>query len=103
MVKGRIFWGLVVLLIGILLLLVNLGYLPGISVWGLIWPLFLIALGGWIIWNYYSRGTRKAEHISIPVEGAQQASIRFSTERGGSTLQLGQARRPLIEGDFGEG
>jgi len=103
MVKGRIFWGLVVLLIGVLLLLENLGYLPGISVWGLIWPLFLIALGGWIIWNYYSRGSRKAEHISIPVEGAQQASIRFQHGAGRINITAGTGQETLIEGDFGGG
>lgn len=103
MVRGRIFWGLVVLLVGILLLLDNLGYLPGINIWGLIWPLFLIALGGWILWNYYSRGSRQVEHIAIPVEGAQQARIRFQHGAGRIDICAGTSQEALIEGDFGGG
>ena len=56
MIRGRVFWGLFVLLIGVLLLLDNLGYLPSVNIWGLIWPLFLIAAGGWILWNYFHQG-----------------------------------------------
>jgi len=103
MVRGRIFWGLVVLLVGVFLLLDNLGYLPGINIWGLIWPLFLIALGGWILWNYFSRGSRQAEHIAIPVDGAQRARIRFQHGAGRIDIAAGTSQDTLIDGDFGGG
>jgi hypothetical protein len=103
MVKGRIFWGLVVLLIGVLLLLDNLGYLPGINIWGLIWPSFLIGLGVWILWNYHSRGSRQAEHITIPVAGAQRANIRLQHGAGRIDITAGSSEDILIEGDFGGG
>ena len=103
MVRGRIFWGLVVLLVGILLLLDNLGYFPGINIWGLIWPVFLIALGGWILWSYYTRGTRQVEHVTIPTEGTQRARIRFQHGAGRIDIAAGSSQESLIEGDFGGG
>jgi hypothetical protein len=101
--RGRVFWGLVVLLIGVLLLLDNLGYLPGVNIWGLIWPFFLIAAGVWILWNYYSRGGRQVEHISIPLEGVQRASIRFQHGAGRININAGASAENLAEGDFGGG
>lgn len=103
MVRGRIFWGLVVLLVGILLLLDNLGYLPGINIWGLIWPLFLIALGGWILWNYFTRGSRQTERIAIPIEAAERAKIRFQHGAGRIDISAGESQENLIEGNFGGG
>jgi hypothetical protein len=103
MVRGRIFWGLVVLLVGILLLLDNLGYFPGVNIWGLIWPVFLIALGGWILWNYFSKGSRQVEHVTIPTEGAQRARIRFQHGAGRIDISAGTSQESLIEGDFGGG
>jgi len=103
MVRGRIFWGLVVLLVGIMLLLDNLGYLPGVNIWGLIWPLFLIALGGWILWNYFTRGSRQAEQIAIPIEGAERARIRFQHGAGRIDISAGGSQKNIIEGDFGGG
>jgi hypothetical protein len=103
MIRGRVFWGLVVLLIGVLLLLDNPGYLPGVNIWGLIWPLFLIATGGWILWNTYNRGKRQVEHLTIPLEGAQRASIRFQHGAGRIEIRAGTEVGNLLEGDFGGG
>jgi hypothetical protein len=103
MIRGRVFWGLVVLLVGVLLLLDNLGYLPGVNIWGLIWPFFLIAAGAWILWNYYSRGKRQVEHITIPLEGVQRASIRFHHGAGRIDISSGAGTENLVEGDFGGG
>jgi hypothetical protein len=103
MARGRIFWGLVLLLIGILLLLDNLGYLAGINIWGLIWPMFLIALGGWILLSYYSRGKIQVEPIAIPADGAMQASIRMQHGAGRIDLSAGGNSVNLLEGDFGGG
>jgi LiaF transmembrane domain len=103
MIRGRVFWGLVILLVGVLLLLDTLGYLGGINIWGLIWPLFLIALGGWILWNYSTRGSRQVEHIAIPVEDAQRARIRFLHGAGRIDIIAGTSQEALIEGDFGGG
>ena len=45
---NRIFWGLVIVLLGSLLLLQTLGILSW-SAWTYFWPIFLILLGAWFI------------------------------------------------------
>ena len=47
--NNAIFWALILIFVGFVLLLGNLGI---ISVsWTVIWPLLLIAFGGWLIWG----------------------------------------------------
>ncbi len=42
--KGNILWGCIVIAIGIIVLLQNMGIISG-SIWGYIWPLFIIIVG----------------------------------------------------------
>jgi hypothetical protein len=46
------FWGIILALVGILLLLDNLGYLRFRG----LWPLFLVAAGLWILWSAFFGG-----------------------------------------------
>ena len=43
-----VFWGVILIGVGILLLLANTGVLESIN-WDYIWPLVLIAIGVWLI------------------------------------------------------
>lgn len=43
-----VFWGVVLVILGVLFLLANSGVLTNIN-WDYVWPLFLIALGVWLI------------------------------------------------------
>lgn len=43
-----VFWGLVLVLLGFLFLLANTGVLNNLN-WDIIWPVFLIALGAWLL------------------------------------------------------
>jgi hypothetical protein len=46
--RNLVFWGIVLTLVGVLLLLGNLGFLGGMSLaW--LWPLALIAVGAWVL------------------------------------------------------
>lgn len=46
--RNGLFWGSILILAGVLLLLNNLGYLGGF--WRFFWPLLLILLGLWMGW-----------------------------------------------------
>ncbi len=46
--RNRLFWGLVLILLGTLFLLQTMGVLAW-SVWAYFWPLVLILLGAWIL------------------------------------------------------
>ena len=101
--RGNIFWGIVLLLVGALLLLDNLGYLGGIEVWTLIWPLFLISLGVWILLGAFFRRNIQSEHVMIPIENAQSARMRLQHGAGRIKVSGSATSGNLLEGDFGGG
>lgn len=95
--------GIILVLIGALLLLRGLGILT-INVWGLIWPLFLIGLGAWIIWGFLTgRPSVRSQDASIPLEGAQEARVRIRHGGGHLRLDAGAGAGELVRGTFGGG
>jgi hypothetical protein len=90
-------------LVGVLLLLSNLGLLQGVNIWNLIWPLFLIALGLWFLWGTFFRRAPEVEYASVPLEGAQRARVRLSHGAGRLDIASGAGMNNLVEGDFGGG
>ena len=103
MSRGNIFWGIVLLLVGLLLLLDNLGFLGDVEVWTLIWPLFLISLGVWILLGALLRRNVKSEHVALPLENAQSARFRLQHGAGRIIVSGSAAMGTLMEGDFGGG
>jgi hypothetical protein len=103
--RSSLFWGIVLVLVGAILLLDNLGFFArfNISVWTLIWPLFLIALGVWVLAGSFFRGSSKVEHAVVRLEGASRARVRI--QHGAGRLNFGAGSSPdvLLEGDFGGG
>jgi hypothetical protein len=103
MKRSSLFWGAVLLLVGILLLLDNLNFLP-IRVWDLLWPALLVLVGVWIlIGTLTSRRYLEDEHVVIPLDGAASANVRIN--HGAGRIRLGAGGNPndLAEGDFGGG
>jgi hypothetical protein len=74
--RSNFFWGTLIVIVGGLFLLQNLGIL-NVNIWNLLWPFFLIALGAWIILG------------------------RFFPNR--AAIDHGDSSVNLIEGDFGGG
>ena len=103
--RSSIFWGGVLILIGIFLLLDNLGLLAvlGVSVWGLIWPAFLILLGLWFLWGTVFRRPVTDEQVSIPSQGAEAARIRLDHGAGRLEITAGAHEGNLLEGTFAGG
>lgn len=104
--SGSAFWAVVLILVGVLFLLNNFGLLPdlGFSMWSLIWPIFLIALGVWFVSRIFIRpSAADIEAGSIPLEGAVRAEIELSHGAGELRLSGGAAAGVLAEGMFGGG
>lgn len=101
--RGSLFWGFVLVIIGVILLLDNLGLLGSINVWNLLWPSFLIAFGIWILFGTLFRRAPATQHTSIPLEGAQKASIRIGHGAGRLDVHAGVGTGILVEGDFAGG
>lgn len=101
--RNSMFWGAILLLGGILLLLDNLNLLP-FGIWDLMWPALLVLLGVWIlIGSLSSRKYLEDEHVVIPLEGAASANLRIN--HGAGRIRLLSTGNPgdLVEGDFGGG
>ncbi len=103
--RNSLFWGVLLVLFGGLLLLNTLGILS-IHVWNLIWPLFLIMLGAWVLLGVLIRPSdrdRVAENAVIPLDDARQAVIQI--HHGAGQLIIGDGTDPgtLVQGSFGGG
>jgi hypothetical protein len=101
MKRGSLFWGVILILVGALLLL---GTFLDVNVWSLIWPLFLIMLGLWILWGIVV-GPRSVEagEVTIPLEGAGQARVRIRHGAGRLHVNAGAGLDELATGTFGGG
>jgi len=101
--RNNLFWGAVILLVGVLLLLNSLNLLPG-SFWTFFWPLLVILLGVWFLLSpAIDRGSREVKELSIPLEDASSAEVEL--HHGAGRIQLGSAVAPgmLLQGTFLEG
>lgn len=101
--RHNTFWALVLIVVGILLLLDNLGALAflGISVWGLFWPLLLIALGVWVLWGVASgRPSLESREAAIPLTGAGRARVHVHHGAGRLQISGGAGTGQLLSGSF---
>jgi len=103
MVRRRIFWGLILVLAGVLFLLNTMGVLS-FNVWGVIWPLFLILLGAQFMFGrYFNRQALESEQVSIPLEGTTQARISLNHGAGQVRVTAGADPNTLMSGTFSGG
>lgn len=97
---NRIFWGLVIILLGSLLLMQTLGILSW-SVWTYFWPIFLILLGVWFILGpVLFKSDPETKHLAIPVENFTAAAIEIKHGAGRLTVDGGAGPSNLLDGDF---
>src|SRR6266542_5275062 len=84
--QDNIFWGSVLILVGVLFYLQTQGYVTDIFKY--FWPLALILVGGWIILGVYWKPERSAdETFSIPLNTAQ--SVKYNFSHGAGQLEIG--------------
>jgi hypothetical protein len=103
--SGGLFWGVLILLVGGLLLLRNLGFIT-VNVWGMVWPLMLILAGVWVLFGLrgmWGTAPAEAEIISVPLEGAERAYVHIEHGIGTATLSGAVEGGDLMAGSFGAG
>ncbi|MBI2332610.1 MAG: hypothetical protein HYU84_10710 [Chloroflexi bacterium] len=100
--RGQLFWGGVLLLIGVLMLAGQMGIrLPnGKPLLELFWPLLLIGFGIWVLLNVFMRGKVEAESASIELQNAREASVRINHGAGELRLHSGASANLLLHGAF---
>ena len=98
--RGTYVWGGILILVGILLFLSNLGILV-IDVWKVIVPSIVILIGILTIWGT-TRPTRELEarSVQLPLEGAARAPLRLRFWAGGFALHGGGGGAALLAGAF---
>jgi hypothetical protein len=98
--KGGIFWGTIIILAGVLLLVDN--FIPNFHFWTFFWPLVLIALGVWFLAGpmLFRHNDLEMQSYSLPLQGAQTAEVRLN--HGAGRLSIGPGENPdeLLSGAF---
>jgi len=90
--RSGLFWGILLLLIGLLLLLNNLDLIT-VDVWSAVWAVVLIALGIGILWGIVlGPGSLEGEELTIPLGGA--ASGRVQVKHGAGRLRVSAGAPP---------
>lgn len=93
--RGELFWGTLLVVLGVLFFLQAAGYIH--DVFGWFWPLVIIAIGAWVLLGGFRYRSRydTAEKFSVPLQGASEASLRI--EHGAGRIDL---RSGANAGDF---
>jgi hypothetical protein len=100
MKRSTYFWGAILVLAGVLLMLDNLDLLP-VNIWDILGPGLLVLLGVWIlVGSLTGRQVLESEHVAVPLEGAARANLRLNHGAGRLQLRPGASPGNLAEGDF---
>jgi hypothetical protein len=102
MKRDGVFWGSILILLGVLFFLQAQGLLTNVFRW--FWPLFLILLGGWIILGiYWHPSFSREDSFSVPLEGASAGSVKFEHGAGHIDIRGGASSNELMNGSMGRG
>lgn len=103
--RNQLFWGVVLLLAGGLMLANEMGVrLPnGNSLMSLMWPLLLIGLGVWVMLGVFLRKEWQSESASVDLQGAREAVVRIDHGAGEFRLRDGASENELLHGTFNGG
>ena len=100
--RTEIFWALLLILVGGVLLLNSLDII-NVS-WGLVWPVILILLGLWIIFGrFFGPAGPEVETVSIPLEGARSARLSMDHGAGRLSMKAGADSGEFLSGTFVNG
>jgi hypothetical protein len=100
--RGNLFWGIVLILLAILLLASQQGWIKG-DIFGYFWPVVVILFGIWLLTGALGKGRSAArtQNLSIPLENARSARIKLDHGAGRLNIQAGAASTELLNGSFG--
>jgi hypothetical protein len=98
--RGAFFWGGVLILVGILLFLNNMGWLA-VDVWKVLLPSLVILVGLMTLWAATRPREPLAEQsLELPLEGASRAKVLIRFGAGRLTLAGGAGAGSIVEGSF---
>ena len=92
--NGMLFWGFVLVLLGVLMLTGAMQYF---------WPIVLIAVGGWIVVSAFWRGAMGNQPVSVDAQGAASAYVKIGHGAGELHVDAKAAAGKALEGMVTEG
>ena len=92
--NGTLFWGAVLILLGVLMLLGAMQYF---------WPIVLIVTGGWILAGAFMRTSGKSESVSVDLQSAREVSLKLNHGAGRLNVTGGASAGKALEGECTEG
>lgn len=100
--RNSLFWGSVLLMLGVLMLADAAGVrLPnGNSLTSLFFPLALIGFGAWVLFGVFFRRAAETESASVDLQGATEASLRVNHGAGEFHLRSGASGNEFARGSF---
>jgi len=102
MKRHNMFWGGLLILLGVLFFLQTQGYIS--NVFPYLWPLFLILVGGWIILGvYWKPNPDEEESFDISLQNAQKVKYRFSHGAGQIEIKGGAPTGKALVGSSAVG
>jgi len=101
--RGTIIWGGILIVLGGLFLLDNLGVLP-VRAWELFWPLVLLGLGAWTLLGVTRRNAKREVSVAeVPLRGAARARVRVQHGAGILHAHAGAKPGTVASGSFASG
>lgn len=99
--RNGLFLGVFVILLGVTLLAINLGYGTN-RIWNFFWPAMLMLLGTWFLWRPKLGRTAPlpVEQASFPLGSADEAAISIHYGAGNLTLHASSQPGELAGGTF---
>ncbi|HUI87443.1 MAG TPA: DUF5668 domain-containing protein [Anaerolineales bacterium] len=100
--RGEVFWGSLLVLLGVLFFLQTAGYLTG-DVFSWFWPIVIIAIGLWILFGGFIARVdfNNAETFSIPMQDAKEARLEMNHGAGQIELSAGAKLGDFLTGVAG--
>ncbi len=97
---NRVFWGILLAAVGVILLLQNIGVIS-FNIWPILWALIIILIGVWILLGpILNRGSKEIRQLSIPLQGAAEAEVVLQHGAGRIHLSALQTPGELLSGTY---
>jgi len=100
--RGELFWGGLLVLLGLLFFLQTAGYLTG-DVFGWFWPFVIIAVGIWVLLGGFVARVdfSRAEKFSVPLQSAKEAHLELNHGAGQIEISAGASAGDFLTGVAG--
>ncbi len=100
MKSSRLFWGVILVVLGGLLLLKSLGIIT-FNVWLIFWPVILVMAGVWLLLGpALTKGKAETVNLDFPLESIQEAVIDVNHGAGTLKISGGAGSAQLMAGVF---